>query len=111
GGRDQDLSRLGELDQAGRRMHGDAPEPSTQALTLSRVKPGPDLESQRAHRGGDGIATTDRARRRFERSEEPVTGAVNLAPVEPGEELANGGVMRLDHLHPGSVAQLRGSRG
>src|SRR6185369_16700787 len=108
---DQHLARLRELDQARRRVHGDPPEPSTQTLALSRVQPGPDLESQWARRRSDGITATDRVRRRTERSEEPISGAVNLASVEPREQFPYGGVMRLDQPHPGSVAQLRGPRG
>ncbi len=46
GGRDQDLARLSEPGQPGRRVHGDPSEPPGQMLALTRVKPGPDLETR-----------------------------------------------------------------
>src|SRR6266481_2851677 len=67
-----------------------------------------DLEAERAHRLADGQRTAHRACGTVEGREEAVARRVNLPAAEAAQLQAYGGVVPLEQVAPGAVAELGG---
>ena len=73
------------------------------------MQPGPDLEVERTERVADATRQPDGSGRPVERGEEAVAGGVELATLETGELAAYDGVVPLEELPPGRVAERAAS--
>src|SRR6266446_4491040 len=105
---DQHLARVRRGGHAGADVHGDAAHVVAPQLALAGVQAGADLEAERAHRLADGQRTAHRACGTVEGREEAVARRVNLPAAEAAQLLAYGGVVPLEQIAPGAVAEPRG---
>src|SRR3954447_21521770 len=69
------------------------------------VQPGPDLEVERTERVTDRRRGDNRSRRPVEGGKETVASRVELATLEAGQLAAHDGVMPLQQLPPGRIAE------
>jgi len=105
---DQHLARVRRGGHAGADVHGDAAHVVAPQLALAGVQAGADIEAERAQRPADGQRTAHRACGTVEGREEAVARRVNLPAAEAAQLLAYGGVVPLEQVAPGAVAEPGG---
>src|SRR5438876_66557 len=105
---DQHLARVRRGGHAGADVHGDTAHVVAPQLALAGVQAGADLEAEWAHRLADGQRTAYRACGTVEGREEAVARRVNLPAAEAAQLLAYGGVVPLEQIAPGAVAEPGG---
>ena len=79
GVRDQDLSGLSQLADAGRGVHGQTAHIPGNELDLAGMHRSADVQLERSDRGANGCRTADGARGTVEHRQEPVSGGGDLA--------------------------------
>ena len=87
-------------------VDGDTGDLAVNDLALTGVQAGAYFEAELADGVDDRAGAADRTRGPVERGEEAVSCGVDLATAKPGELAAHEGVMALEQLSPGAVAEL-----
>src|SRR5207302_926921 len=107
--RNEHLARRRQRRDARAGVYRDSCHLPVDEFALPGVQPRPHLESELVHPLDDGTRTPDRARRTIETCEEAIAGGVHLSAPEAHELTPHKGVMLLEQLTPGAIAERGGT--
>ena len=109
--RDEHFSPARQSRDARADRDGDAGDLALVQLALARVDARANLEPELAHAVHDRVRAANRPRGPVERREETVAGGVLLVAAEPGQLAPHEGVVPVEQLPPGVVAESSGPLG
>jgi hypothetical protein len=105
GAGNQHLTGLGGLNNTRPDMQSDTADLGARHLDLPGMQTSADFDPELVTSSDNIQSATNRASRSIEGDEEPITCGINLAASKPSDLSPNHGVMPLEKLLPGTIAE------